>query len=311
MKCFYESQIINMKKTKMIIKLIGIYILVISTSYKFYNSNNKDDVVSQLKSITSEQRVDSNIIAIHTYRFKYKNSQIFKVNESFSVINEKDEAKSGYREIKYSFVSNSNPIKLVCTETNSRAGKSSMVNDFEIVSYLLKAKYEITKFFHYYNNNNYPHSRTDFNSVELDEKGRVLKLLHLKSIRNNEREGTVVDEKNNSYTRCEYDDSGNLVKEFRKDSLERLSEEYTYDNHPNPRTNLGLFYRMTDNNISSAESINNKLTAKIYENGILFGEQKYLYEYDKKSNLPLKLKISTVTFKNRTKYYDVNITFEY
>jgi hypothetical protein len=96
----------------------------------------------------------------------------------------------------------------------------------------------------------------------------------------------------NYYNRFEYNEKGNVVKVFLKDtgsSPEVLNNEYTYDDKPSPYSkDIRWLFRLSGvGGAAGAESKNNVLTSKNYQIGILLTETTGVYTYDTQTNYPL------------------------
>jgi hypothetical protein len=120
----------------------------------------------------------------------------------------------------------------------------------------------------------------------------------------------------NTYTRYEYDASGNVIKIFQKiDGFpnEFLTNEYTYDANPNPNKALVWVFRLVGYGavLASSESNNNILTAKNYSQGILVSETSAVYTYDAITKLPLTVTTSGKSYNPNTTIGTSKTTFRY
>lgn len=120
----------------------------------------------------------------------------------------------------------------------------------------------------------------------------------------------------NAYARYEYDNQGNVSRIFQKNDnspVEFLTNEYTYDNHPNPTKALLWFNRLAGDKaiLSSSESNNNILTTKTYAQGVLVSETTANYVYETTTKLPIKVTIAGKSYNANTTISQSQITYRY
>jgi hypothetical protein len=118
----------------------------------------------------------------------------------------------------------------------------------------------------------------------------------------------------NSYLRYEYDSKGNVVKVFQKQdgtTTETLATEYTYDTNPNPTKPLLWAFRLVGFGVSGAESNNNIVTSKNYQQGTLFTESIGLYTYDSSTKFPLTVNVSGKSYSPNVMVGTSKTTFKY
>ena len=167
-----------------------------------------------------------------------------------------------------------NMVNGVYVSTNNNATYSArrIPNGYEIsVTYININSDLIT---HYYN-------------IELNANNQITKHINVKSLSTG-LNGVKKEILYNSYTRFEYDTRGNIVRRFFYDgsSIEALTDEYTYDDKPNPLKVLQWFNRLSEFITVSSESTNNILTTKTIFTPRL--ETTTIYTYDMQTKYPLK-----------------------
>jgi hypothetical protein len=143
----------------------------------------------------------------------------------------------------------------------------------------------------------YSSSLAVHSQLELNTNNQVVKYITTKIVNTNQN-GVKRETPQNAYYRYEYDAKGNVIKAFLKGegaTTEVLSNEYTYDDKPNPYKDLNLRWIFRLSGLGGAggiESVNNVLTSKSYQQGILFAETIGVYTYDNQSGYPLTLTTS-------------------
>lgn len=145
----------------------------------------------------------------------------------------------------------------------------------------------------------YSSSQTVYSQLEFNTDNQLIKNTVTKIV-TTDKNGVKREIPQNAYNRYEYDSNGNLVRVFLKDigsAPEVLSNEYTYDNKPNPYKNLKWIFRLSGlGGAGGFESKNNVLTSKNYQQGVLLTETTGVYTYDTQTGYPLILTISGKSF---------------
>ncbi len=118
----------------------------------------------------------------------------------------------------------------------------------------------------------------------------------------------------NSYLRYEYDSKGNVVKVFQKQdgsTTETLAVEYTYDTNPNPNKPLLWTFRLIGFGTPGAESNNNIVTSKNYQQGALSTESTGVYTYDSSTKFPLTVSVSGKSYSPNVMVGTSKTTYKY
>ena len=154
------------------------------------------------------------------------------------------------------------------------------------------------------------YSQMEFNSSNQLVKNTVTKLI------TTDKNGVKRETPYNYYNRFEYDVKGNVVKVFLKDigsSPEVLNSEYTYDDKPSPYSkNLRWLFRLSGvGGAAGAESNNNVLTSKNYQQGVLLTETTGVYTYDTQTNYPLAVTTTGKSFSPNVGVGSSKTTYKY
>jgi hypothetical protein len=162
----------------------------------------------------------------------------------------------------------------------------------------------------------YSSSLTIHSQIELNANNQMVKYATTKIVNTNTN-GVKRETPQNGYYRYEYDSNGNVTKVFLKDigsAPEVLSNEFTYDDKPNPYkdSNLKWIFRLSGLGGSGGiESKNNVLTSKNYQQGVLLTETTGVYTYDTQSGYPLTLSTSGKSFSPNTSVGTGKTVFKY
>lgn len=156
---------------------------------------------------------------------------------------------------------------------------------------------------------------TVYFQIELNANNQVAKYSNTKIV-STDINGVRKETFQNSYYRFEFDTKGNIIKAFEKNngaSTELLSAEYTYDDKPNPYKVLRWVFRLSGVGLGLAgsESINNVLTSKNYQQGVLLTETTSVYTYDAQTGYPLTLITSGKSFNPNSGVGTSKTTFKY
>ena len=274
-------------------KKIIFYTLTISI-FVFSSCEKKKDaeplpIIPTLKGFTTEGTSQSRTVK-STYLLVYANNKLNNLQRIDTIKEDGEPIRTGPVLNNFLTEEGSEGFKLVSDFAVGGSNGNYTISKIENIAQKTLNGYDITTI--------YSNSQTIYSQLEFNKDNQVIKNTVTKIV-TTDKNGVKRETPQNAYNRFEYDSNGNTVKVFLKDigsAPEVLSNEYTYDNKPNPYKDLKWLFRLFGFGGAGFESKNNVLTSKNYQQGVLLTETTGVYTYDAQTGYPLTLTVSGKSF---------------